>query len=221
MANNFIIPKQMVANKVDLILRSNLNQFVKPKFFKIDNEAVSIEQQEYILQAQDVFSTSNVFGLPVFDALVFPRGAYIDPKTNQKISYSDVILDTCLIEVNSSKVIVTTQVQGRNGTVKEYISDGDDEITISGALISPHSNVPPRDEIRALEALVSIPYAINVASNFLDFMNINSVVITSIKFNQIEGTRNAIGFTMNCLSDIPYEIQYVKNNSIIKSSASF
>jgi len=127
-----------------------------------------------------------------------------------------------LIEVNRPKIIVETQVQGRNGSVNEYICDGNYEITITGAVIGKHSNVPPRDEIFRLMEVINAPVSIKIYSNFLDYFQIYTVIIKDHKFTQIEGTRNAVSFTLNCISEEPFEIQYNENQAINKKmTASF
>jgi hypothetical protein len=215
----FIIPKQVIENKAKLILKSNTTQFLAPKFFKVDESNVSIEQNEYTLAKQDY--PKGKFGIPVFDAIQFDKLSYNRPSDGQLLSVSQLFFETALIEVNQSKIIVQTQVQGRNGTVKEYITDGDWEVTITGAMISEHSNVPPELQIRHLNEFKNAPVPISVYSNFLAYFEIFSLVIKDFRVNQIEGTRNAISFTINCISDIPFEIQYKDNNSKFKSTASF
>jgi hypothetical protein len=130
------------------------------------------------------------------------------------------MLDAVLIEVNQPKNIVKTSVAGRNGTVKEYVSDSDFEISITGMLVGRHANIPPDivDKIQLTEILKA-PVAVPISCNFLDMLNINSVVVTDYKFNQIEGTRNAIGVNISCVSDEPFEIKY--NDAKVKSVPSF
>ena len=52
---------------------------------------------------------------------------FTDTKT--KIT-KEVIIKECLVTINQEKNIVATPIDGRVGTIKEYISDGDFQITL-------------------------------------------------------------------------------------------
>jgi hypothetical protein len=125
------------------------------------------------------------------------------------------------MEVTQTRNIVTTSVQGRNGTVKEYISDGDYQISINGVISSKYNNVAPFESdisyINSVFAMLRANVSIPVASNFLDMFQINSMVVMDYKLNQIEGARNTIGFSMNCLSDTPFEIKYTEKQTSVPS----
>jgi len=79
-------------------------------------------------------------GTPIFADLRFPD--------------DELILESVLIEVRQTKNIQRTPVQGRNGTVKEYIADGDYDITIRGVITTPRINSYPLDEVRALVSIL-------------------------------------------------------------------
>ena len=216
--SNFIFPKEMAKDKAELILRSSGLQLIQAKFFNWDKENIRIEQQENELAKQDF--PNGRFGLPVFDIIEFPAHSYTR-NDGQVINNARVFLDVALIEVNQSRNIVTTQIQGRNGTVKEYISDNDYDVTIRGVLVSPHSNVPPTKLAQDVYNLSLSPIALDVYSNFLNLFNIFSIVIKDVQFNQIEGTRNAVGFSLVCISDTPFEIQYNEEQTIVRRSGAF
>jgi hypothetical protein len=56
---------------------------------------------------------------------------FTDNTTSVTITVDGVQID---VIVSMKKNIVMTPVQGKNGSFKEYISDGDFEVTISGRL---------------------------------------------------------------------------------------
>lgn len=226
MANpNLVFPsvtKENALNKAKMILRSSGLQAVTPKFFTFNYAQMQTEQDEEIITKADLTGDrSNYFGQPIFDAIYFPGFKYTDPQTGKEIQNGAVIIDTALFEINIPKNIVKTQIQGRNGTIKEYINDGDAQIKITGMLVGKESNVPPRKLIHDVNELRKAPVTLEVASNFLNYFEIYSIVVEDAEFAQIEGTRNAVMFTLNCTSDIPYEIQYNKNQVIVKRSKAF
>ena len=117
-----------------------------------------------------------------------------------------------LFNVTQSKQIITTSVQGRNGTVKEYISDGDYQINIKGVLpgynnIYPDatsqgsSNIMP-DFLRVLQLNKSL----SVNSWYLHQFGIKEMVVTSYNFPQVEGQYATQAFEINAISDTPFEI---------------
>lgn len=123
---------------------------------------------------------------------------------------------TSLIEVNQSKNIVKTSISGLNGTVKEYMSDGDYLINLKGVIIGNTANKRPDiNVLNSLVAYLNAPMAIPVVCNFLDELLINSVVIESYKLGQREGARNIIDIEISMLSDSPIELSTSKSQKDI------
>ena len=73
-------------------------------------------------------------GTPVFSNIVFEPGSFIPLDGGDPISYQGIDLDTVLITVSQGKNIITTNIQGKSGTVKEYVSDSDFIINVQGVL---------------------------------------------------------------------------------------
>ncbi len=147
-----------------------------------------------------------MLGTPVFSNLEFPAGNY---KTldGDIISFDGLVIDTVLFSIQQSKNIVTTPVQGKNGTQKEYVSDGDYNITVDGVLVGGFSNVYPEVDVNTLKEIVKVPETLKIISEFLDHFEINDVVITNFDFPQLSGSRNIQNFKLNLLSDTPIELQ--------------
>jgi len=137
----------------------------------------------------------SYLGTPVFSDIAIQR----DGQTPLK-------LETVLIDVSQSKNIVTTAVQGRNGTIKEYIADGDYEITIRGALVNPLDENYPIDQVRDLHQVLLQSDIIDVVSDYLRIFEIYSIVVTSYRFFQQEGFQNMQLFEIQALSDAPVEL---------------
>ncbi len=137
----------------------------------------------------------SALGTPVFCDIAFPR--------NNK---SDLVLDTVLIDVSMRKNIVTTPVQGRPGTVKEYISDGDYEVRIRGAIVENGTSNYPTNGVRDLHEILSRSEAIPIVADYLRQFNIYNLVVTDFSFPQREGYQNVQLFEITCLSDLPEEL---------------
>jgi hypothetical protein len=133
-----------------------------------------------------------------------------NPKTQQyekaTITGRGIDLGTVLLEVGMSKNIVTTSLNGRNGTVKEYIADGDFAIKIQGALVNPTGTAYPIDQVKLLMAILKAPVALKVTSDFLGLFPVYNLVIENYNLPQREGFTNTQFFELQCLSDNPVEL---------------
>jgi hypothetical protein len=200
--------------QVTLQVKNVANRFIKPVFFKVDEDKVAIEQGAFP-------DKKSWLGTPSYDIVRIPAFSYVDNNGQTVNIGSEIDFETVLIEVNQTRNIVTTAVQGRNGTVKEYISDGDYQISISGKITSQYNNVAPFESdiayINSVFAMLKANVAIPVASNFLDMFQINSMVVLDYRLAQNEGARNTIDFSMNCLSDEPFEIKYSEKQTSVPS----
>lgn len=144
-------------------------------------------------------------GTPVYSNLDIQGGTYTD-NDNNTINYPSITLDAVLFVVTQSKNIVITNVQGRNGSIKEYISDDDYNITITG-IIAGQNNVYPKTEVLALKKILDSPVAINVNSWFLNQFGVHSIVVKDYNFNQEAGRNSQQAFSISAISDIPVILQ--------------
>lgn len=135
-------------------------------------------------------NVSNWMGLPVFCDIQFPLS---DGKT--------LILDTVLMTVNQQKNIVRTTIQGRPGTIKEYVSDGDYDVSIKGALVSPQTSDYPEQIVRELHEVLSRSESIDIVCDYLRLFDIHRLTITAFNFPQQVGYQNMQLFEITALSD--------------------
>ena len=147
---------------------------------------------------------NSYLGTPVIDNMEFPAGAYTD-LNDDTIDYVAVVVDTVVFEVNRKKRIVKTPIQGRDGTIKEYVSGEDYQITCRG-MISNRDNVFPLAQVRALNKAFDVPQQIPIISLFLnDVFEIFDIVIESYSIPQVEGKRNEVPFSFVASSDVPLD----------------
>ena len=166
---------------------------------------------------EEAFDKRSIFGTPIYSNLEIPAGEYTDLKNN-KIKFEGIRIDTVMFDVSQERNIVRTQISGRNGTIKQFISDGDFVINCQGILSGrsvefgkgfqmQNFTGVPEEEIRKLKAICSIPREIEVVSEFLDFFGITTVVINAPSYSQKEGTRGEILFSLQMYSDEPIELK--------------
>lgn len=132
----------------------------------------------------------------------------------EKTEGEGVQLIWCLLGVQQSKNIVKTAIQGRNGTVKEYISDGDYQVTLRGAIARTFKSQYPLEEMRQFLQLLKDNRSLKVVSPFLLQFDIHELVVESYNMAQQEGKQNMQRFEINCLSDDPLLLKDIKDNAI-------
>lgn len=159
----------------------------------------------------------SYLGTPIYDTLILkPDGTelasgalgevvQLDQETG--LDRNALILNDVLITITQSKNIVKTPIQGRNGTVKEYISQGDYLIDVQGYIVSKEPNVYPFEQIGLFYDYARLEVQIPVVSKLLGSFDITSMVIEDYRFAQQAGFRNRVPFTMQCSSDQDIEVQ--------------
>jgi hypothetical protein len=160
---------------------------------------------------------TSYLGTPVYSNLIFlpddvavGNPTTVDPNNGKQ----QLRIDTVLFTIDMQKNIKKTTVQGRDGTVKEYISDGDYMINIKGAIVSPYPLVFPKDDVNLLIKYCKLKTQVPVVSAFLDLFEISDVVIDTYSFAEKLGSRNELGFELNCLSDRPIDFQLNPNRGL-------
>lgn len=154
----------------------------------------------------DEATKTSLLGTDVWSNLIFPAGVY-ETLEGDEIEFDEIAIDSVLLNISQSKNVVTTPIQGRNGSVKEYISDGDFVISIAGVLTGDGADVYPEVDVINLIEILKAPVSLKVESEFLNFFDIDEIVITNYFFNQKYGSRNTQPFQISALSDEPLELK--------------
>jgi hypothetical protein len=158
------------------------------------------------------FKTSAL-GTPVVSNLSIKAGNYTDIY-GSVIYYPDVFannnnqnfdVDTVLFNINQSRNIIKTPIQGLDGTVKEYISDGDYIINIKG-VIQGANGVYPTQDVENLISICQAKCALTIFSDYLQILGITNIVIENYSLPQEMGSQSQQVFELNCLSDVNYLI---------------
>jgi hypothetical protein len=148
----------------------------------------------------------NVEGTGLLGLPVFQRVEFLPMPT-----FAGIILDDPIVEVSRDKIILTTEVQGRDGTVKEYISNGDYRVTIKGILASPpnqgqYARRYPEKEVQALKRVCDLAEALPVAGRLFSIFGIRNLVIKGVSWPALPGFTNLQAYELRCLSDDPIEL---------------
>ena len=118
-------------------------------------------------------------------------------------------LPDAVAAVSRERRIVSTALTGRDGTVKEYINEGDWAVNLvvgvqaveNGEILDDY----PSEALRELRRLLDVKAAIEVQSEFLAIFDITKIVIKSYGATQMTEA-NYQALTISAVSDEDYEI---------------
>lgn len=115
-----------------------------------------------------------------------------------------------LIDVRGDRAIVTTDLAGFPGSVKENMGRNDFRVTIRGFAISEDGF--PEGELENLIALFKEDTAIEVINEILnESYDIRRLVIKSASFPAVEGLFYAQAFQLECIEDADVELEFLNN----------
>lgn len=118
-----------------------------------------------------------------------------------------------LISINGENLIIKkAPAKAANfvGTVKEYFSQGDYEVTITGFLFGENligdvEQCFPREDFERLRDYCTSPGGIEVRCEPLQLLNINYLVVDSFSFPFTKGN-NVLAYELKCSSDFTADL---------------
>jgi len=121
----------------------------------------------------------------------------------------EIELADAVVAVSKERRIVSTALTGRDGTVKEYINDGDWALNLlvgvqaveNGEILDDY----PSEALRELRRLLDVKAAIEVQSEFLAIFDITKIVIRSYAATQTTES-NYQAVSISAVSDEEYEV---------------
>jgi hypothetical protein len=149
----------------------------------------------------------SALGTPVMQLLKLLTVTYTDINGKQ-ITTPEVTYDTVLLVVSQAKKIITTEIQGRDGTVKEYIGLDDYEVSINGIIVGSNGSYPV-NQMADLKRVLDAPVAIPVACTYLNNLGIQSLVIKEYTINQEAGSYSKQDFNITAMSETAIELQII------------
>lgn len=196
-----------MASSFQLIANSFGLSAVKPKVYAAGiGEPLESNAGDYQDTEVEVTTRLNTGGLDQQVTSYLGTPVFADLTLKADEADEGVNMQTVLFEVEQQRNIVTTAVQGRNGTIKEYISDGDYAVQIRGLLVDPDPYTYPATQVQNLLDLLQLPQSLVAVSGFLQLFQIYNLVVTGYRMFQIEGFQNIQAFELQCISDVPVEL---------------
>lgn len=170
-------------------------QPTRPQFNIPDNEDPP-DPQLYLSQ----------LGTKVLIDLTF-HGQTYQNELGQSFTFPDITLTAVLISINQTKNIVETPIQGRKGTVKEYVGMGDYALTMN-VIIAGDNGVYPRSDVQDMITMLECPDEITVTSWYLALFKIFSVLVKSYDCNQDEGMYSRQPISIDAVSDEEVNLRF-------------
>ena len=110
-----------------------------------------------------------------------------------------------LISLSTKKKIIETPTVGekRRGTVKEFITAEDFNLTFQGVCVDQQNpNVFPADQVNEVRRLFAINDAVEIVDNkFMELFGIRKIVLKELSFDSMEGQQGAQKYQIRAVSD--------------------
>lgn len=193
-------------NKHRFILNAFKLGIMKPVFVYHENNLIVPEKKIENIQDREYFTRINAGEKAATSLLGTPVFAEVELKENKAGGLS-VNLQWVIVTIDMQKNIVKTVIQGRNGSVKEYISDGDYNVLIQGGIFSENPSKFPVDETQVLLSLCKLPESLKFNSSYISMFDIDELVVESFNFRQESGFQNIHLFELRCISDDSIELR--------------
>lgn len=131
--------------------------------------ALAIGYKDVEITEPTDYGAGSIFGLPLWQPL----------KLEDKDEVlSEMLLESAVVELNRTKNIVTTVIQGRDTSVDEFINNGDWDITVSGLLVSSKIGYP-LDEVKDFQKYMDLNRSIKVTHEVMNELGIYEIVVLS------------------------------------------
>ena len=123
-----------------------------------------------------------------------------------------------LISLSSKKRIVETPTVGskRKGTVNEYITTRDYNLTFRGLCLIPDApDQYPSDQIADVIRLFEINEAVEIVDNrFLELFGIRNVILKELSWDEMEGQQGAQKYTIRAKSEQDFYADLVEDQEL-------
>lgn len=149
--------------------------------------------------------------VPITDRGYWESRYVLTELTLRKEDGETLVVNDAIVSVTQGKHIVRTTLVGLNGTIKEYICDGDFDISISVGIVAVDAGGQivdeyPEEGVRKVKEFLSENKAVEISSVFLSIFGIDRMVVTRFSLKQ-ETASNRQTIDVRALSDEDYMIK--------------
>lgn len=149
--------------------------------------------------------------VPITDRSYWESRYVLTELTLRKEDGETLVVNDAVVTVTQEKHIVRTTLVGLNGTIKEYICNGDYDISIAVGIVAVDAGGQivdeyPEEGIRKVKEFLDENKAVEVSSVFLGVFGIDRMVVTRFSLKQ-ETASNRQTIDVRALSDEDYVIK--------------
>lgn len=149
--------------------------------------------------------------IPVTDRSYWEGRYVLTEITIRKEDGDTLTINDAVVNVSLEKHIVRTALVGLEGTIKEYISNGDYEISMNVGIVAVDSSGSivdeyPQEGIRRVRGFLEENNSLEVSSPFFDILGIDRMVVTRFSLHQ-DTHSNRQTIEVKALSDKDYVIK--------------
>ncbi len=165
----------------------------------------SAKKQSSERDKAEEFNMADVPQTPITDKS-FWEGRYVYCELSMKTEEGlEMVCPLAVVSLQRSKHIISTQLIGGEGSIHEFISNGDYEINIYLELMSDERDLYPEDKVRDFKALAESNKTITVYSKFFELFDIDRIIIKSYSLAQ-ETHSNIQAVSLTAVSDNEYNV---------------
>lgn len=171
-------------------------------------------------EAQKIASQLNVYDSKNEDITILAGNYEVqneNGRTSTFVEYDKLLLPNSNLTISIDKKIIKTDIAGRNNTFKEFISNGDYKIEITGVYAQPYkinNAINPNFYLPPYEFMESF-FNIALSNNNIQLENesisrivkINKFVVDGQpKIEKIIGSPSAVNYAITFISDVDYNL---------------
>lgn len=148
--------------------------------------------------------------VPITDRSYWESRYVLTELTLRKEDGETLVVNDATVTISREKHIVRTTLVGLNGTIKEYICDGDYDISITVGIVAVEGgqivDEYPEEGIRKVKEFLDENKAVEVSSVFFDIFGIDQMVLTRFSVRQDTASNRQV-IEIKALSDVDYTIK--------------
>jgi hypothetical protein len=153
------------------------------------------EEVTYLNTNEGYSDKSHFPGLSIYMPLVFESYDGVA---------DDFLLESAIINITRQRKIVTTELQGRDGDVVEFISNGSYEISVTGLICTPGTGYPKK-LVTQFEAYCLAKRSIKIIHDVLNSLGVFEIVIKDYSLPSTPFI-NGQQYSFNAMADQPIEL---------------
>lgn len=195
------------------ILKNTIKFFESKKADKREDIKFEGESLNNLPDAQD----KSVFATPIFSNLLIKSGSWTDDNGGI-VKFPDIRVDAVIFEIQQDNNIITTDIQGRNKTIIEFVSTKSALINCKGRILGSGLEFPYRSDLVQgghagaidLNNALSSNKPLKIDSWYLSQFGIDYIVIKSKTISQEEGGMQSHVFEFDAIADYPLTLKISK-----------